>query len=229
MTARRPRLWVIDPSVGHPEQQGVEQILEGWPGESRVFRPALGDDGPSDRTGYDADGFVVMGSRASVHDRLPWMERLSSWLGPILGGEKSAPLLGICFGHQLIAHLAGAEVGFLSHGTDKRLGIETSRLLGGRLLPDDEELRVVVSHREHVASTPSGYRRTATRPGCAIDGLEHDRLPIYAFQFHPEAREEFMRGAGIDERLLDDRVVADSRRLLAAFRATVLDFVDRPE
>jgi len=222
---RVPLLWVIDPSTDEPEDEGVEQILEGWPGESRLFQPALRGDGPGPGSGYRADGLVVMGSRASVHDDLAWLARLSEWLRPILSGDVRRPLLGICFGHQLIAHLAGAEVGFVETSRRKLVGVEDSRQEGGRLLPAGTVLRVVVSHREEVKREPPEYRRTAFRQRSPIDGLEHESLPVWSFQFHPEARWDFARAAGIDPRAIDPRVVEDSRRLLGAFRRQVLESV----
>jgi hypothetical protein len=57
----------------------------------------------------------------------------------------------------------------------------------------------------------------ARRPGIEIDGLEHERLQIFTFQFHPEAREEFADHIGIDPGLIDDRLRADSLKLLSAF------------
>ena len=221
---RRPSLWIVDPSLNTPEDRGVAEILSGWSGDSRLFRPSLQDgDGPCPEQGYAADGVVVMGSAASVHDRLPWLERLESWLQPLLVGEIRMPVLGICFGHQLIAHLAGGSVGEANEARTKNVGVETSLLDGGRLVPGRHELRVVVSHRDQVDRLPPGYRVVATRAACRLDGLEHDELPIHSFQFHPEAREDFALRAGFDPGRIDDRVRADSRRLLEAFRGRVLE------
>jgi hypothetical protein len=55
-----------------------------------------------------------------------------------------------------------------------------------------------------------------------FDGLEHDTLPVFTFQFHPEARDEFVRRRGLDPHAVDARLVADSDRLLDAFRRLVL-------
>jgi len=218
-----PRLWVVDPSVIRPEDRGVAEILRDWPGESRLFRPALRPgDGPEPGSGYEADGVVLMGSALSVHDSQPWIAQLSAWLRPILSGERPIPLLGICFGHQLIAHLAGGEVVFLRSDHEKRTGIEYSALAGGRLLPGSLSLRVAVSHRERVGSIPAAYRVVASRPGVEIDGLEHERLPIFSFQFHPEAGPEFARHAGIDPALLDQELKEHAQLLLGAFRGQVL-------
>jgi hypothetical protein len=53
--------------------------------------------------------------------------------------------------------------------------------------------------------------------------MEHHDLPIYSFQFHPEAGEEFASHVGLEPALLDDQVREDSRELLGAFRRIVLD------
>jgi len=214
-------LWVVDPSVERPETQGVERILENWTGRSRVFRPALDGDGPAPGDGYGMDGVVVMGSAISVYESVGWMERLSDWLRPLVGGEVERPLLGICFGHQRIAHLAGAEVGFIAPDRAKRVGVEATALGDNRLMPDTRALRVVVSHREEVKRCPADYRVVARREPIEIDGLEHRARPVFSFQFHPEAGEEFAEHAGIARAALDDRLRADSRLLLGAFRDLV--------
>ena len=196
----------------------MAEVLSGWTGASRLFRPVLEPgSGPTPEAGYETDGVVLLGSAASVHDAADWAASLASWLRPLLCGEPRIPLLGVCYGHQLIAHLAGAAVDWVEPGRAKVVGVEESRLSGGRLLPGEHCLRVVVSHREEVKKPPPGYRVTARRPSAEIDGLEHEQLPVFSFQFHPEAREEFARQAGIDVDRIDERLRVDSLRVLAAF------------
>jgi GMP synthase-like glutamine amidotransferase len=218
------RLWIIDPSLHNPEDQGVANVAAGWPGDVRIFRPALSPgDGPTPDSGHAADGVVLMGSAASVDDSADWLPPLLNWLDPILSGRVRVPLLGICFGHQAIAHRAGGRIGYVHQNRRKLAGVDDSNLTGSRLLPGDDRLRVVVSHREEVKQPPEGYRVVARRGEIAVDGLEHEELPIYSFQFHPEAGGEFAARAGIDPGLLDERQRADSVRLLGAFRDQVRD------
>ncbi len=211
-------MWVIDPSLSNAEDEGVAEILDGWGGESRLFRPALASDGPAPEHGYGVDAVVLMGSAASVHDDLPWLAALREWLRPIVDGELPIPLLAICFGHQLIADMAGGRVDWLEASRAKRVGVERTEIRGSRLLGADADLRVVVSHRETVTEAPAGYRVTATRPGVPFDGLEHESREIFSYQFHPEARGEFAACAGIAAEEIDEELRADSRRLLGAFR-----------
>ncbi|NIM01418.1 MAG: hypothetical protein GTN89_11345 [Acidobacteria bacterium] len=212
------RLWIIDPSQKNPEDQGVEEIRQGWSGESRLFRPSLEGDGPRPDDGYACDAVVLMGSAASVYEELGWLADLRQWLRPIVAGETRLPLLGICFGHQLVAEMAGARVDWLEASRAKRVGVEQTEVRGSRLLPEDADLRVVVSHRETVVDVPEGYRVTARRAGVPFDGLEHEALDIFSYQFHPEARDEFAARNGIDVTAIDATLRADSRRLLDGFR-----------
>ncbi len=222
-TAAETRLWVVDPSVRQPEDQGVREVLGDWPGSWRRFRPALAPGaGPTPRTGHDTDGVVVLGSAASVHDPAGWIDDLARWLEPLLDGRRRIPVIGICFGHQLVTHIAGGDVGWIDPGRHKIVGVDSVRMHDSRLVPGDVTLRAVFSHREEVKCVPAGYRTVAARTPHSIDGLEHVDLPVFSYQFHPEARDEFARRAGIDPKDIDARVVADTRRLLAAFRATVL-------
>jgi GMP synthase-like glutamine amidotransferase len=213
------KLIVIDPSIAFPEDEGIREVVGDWAGEVKVLQPGLEPgDGPAPGDGYEAAGVVLMGSRASVHDDLPWLESLGRWLDPILEGKVEVPLLGICFGHQMIAHRRGARVGFVHEDRKHELGLQDTVLDRSRLVPDLERMRVVVSHNEEVKDLPSGYHVVATRGPVRLDGIEHDRLPVFSFQFHPEARREFLTERKVDLTGLDEIAVAKMNRLLAAFR-----------
>src|SRR5690606_508848 len=54
-------------------------------------------------------GAIVTGSAAMVTDRHPWSERSAAWLRD--AADAGLPLFGICYGHQLLAHALGGEVG----------------------------------------------------------------------------------------------------------------------
>lgn len=215
---RALRLLVIDPSIVWPENAGVAEIVGDWPGTWRVVRPALEPGtGPKPGDPYDADAIVVMGSRASVSDDLPWLRELCTWLDPVIAGTRRIPLLGICFGHQLIAHRAGAPVGKIRADGSEEKGVQTTHFSGSRLAPDGP-MRVVASHGEEVREAPAGFRVTASRDRVRIDALEHEAAPIYSVQFHPEARAEFLSRRGLGTGPDDARAFEEQARYLAAFR-----------
>ena len=80
-----------------------KQVLLAW--DSPAF-PPLGE----------VAGVIVSGSHAMVTDRLPWSERLGDWLKSCLQAE--VPVLGICYGHQLLAHACGGKVGNRAEGIE---------------------------------------------------------------------------------------------------------------
>ena len=138
-------------------------------------------------------GAIITGSHAMVTDRADWSESLAEWLrGAVPAG---LPVLGICYGHQLLAHARGGEVGNLEPepevGTVCVALTEASRedpLFHG--LPDR-----FPAHASHVQSA----RRL---PAGAVHLARSQREPHHAFrvgprawgvQFHPEFDTEAMR------------------------------------
>ena len=59
-----------------------------------------------------------MGSSASVYDQYEWMNDIEKVINKAI--EKQLPILGICFGHQFLAHLFGGKVDYLWNTTKKR-------------------------------------------------------------------------------------------------------------
>ncbi len=220
---RPTTLVVIDPSIERPEREGTRHAASDWPGAVRVLRPALDPHGRLvPEMLDDAAGVIVLGSAASVHDDRCWLRELAELIAPVVRGERVLPLLGVCFGHQLIAHLAGAPVGFLHPSRTKCLGVRRTALTGSRLLPRRRLLTVLASHREVVTAPPPGFTVTGRRREAPVDVIEHPGRPVFGVQFHPEAGDEFLRGVGLDPRTVSPRVRRNGERLLAAFRELAL-------
>jgi GMP synthase (glutamine-hydrolysing) len=131
-------------------------------------------------------GVVVSGSHALVTDHEAWSEDTAAWLAGVVA--RGIPVLGICYGHQLLAHALGGQVGDnpngLEFGTvDVHLAGEAGAdaLLGG--LPNP--LPAQVCHRQSVLRLPPGAVRLAAS---ALDGCQAFRVGATAWgvQFHPE-------------------------------------------
>ncbi|GMV42145.1 MAG: hypothetical protein AMXMBFR64_38610 [Myxococcales bacterium] len=220
----KPRLLIVDPSMHTPEDEGVATLAGAFGGEVTVLHPALRGNGPGPDTPHDWDGVVVLGSAASVHDDWPWLQRLRSWVHPLVTGALPTPLLGICFGHQLVAHealdQAADAVGFLRPDHEKDVGIVESRISGSRLV-GDLAVRTLISHREEVKRRPPGFQTVGHRDGVLHDALEHESLPILTVQFHPEARAGFAQNRGLDVAGVDERLRTTTVALLRSFLAVV--------
>jgi GMP synthase (glutamine-hydrolysing) len=156
-----------------------------------VVDPRRGDALPAPDT---LSGVVLTGSHAMVSHREPWSERTGAWLARLVA--QDTPVLGICYGHQLLAHALGGEAG--DHPQGMEIGTvtvtldeaaATDPLLRG--LPAEFQAHVV--HRQSALRLPEGAVRLA---GNAHEPVQAFRIGgnAWGVQFHPEFDAEAMRG-----------------------------------
>ncbi len=124
-------------------------------------------------------GLILSGSPASVYDQD------APRPAPTLLVEAECPVLGICYGLQVLAADMGGEV---SPSRSREFGYARMRVLEQNSplfenLP--AEMDVWMSHGDHVTTPPEGFRVTA-KTDFALNALEHLSKRIYGLQFHPE-------------------------------------------
>jgi GMP synthase (glutamine-hydrolysing) len=119
--------------------------------------------------------------------------------------ELGVPILGICYGAQLIAQQLGGTVGRGLRGEYGRAKLH--RDAPSTLLPDDapDVHDVWMSHFDAITVTPPGFRATASTDDAPVAVLEDDARRIYGVQFHPEVVHS-PYGMGVLRRFLHERV-----------------------
>jgi len=132
-----------------------------------------------------ADAFIITGSKYSVYDNAVWISDLKEIINKIIESKK--PILGICFGHQLLASCLGGKVEKNIHGWE--LGsYQISLTKNGKTNPLFNNIHnndiVYQSHQDVVSSLPLeavelAYTTKANQSFCFDDFL-------YGVQFHPE-------------------------------------------
>lgn len=189
--SKRPQILIIDPAVKSPELENFNRLSEISPLCLSYHLPALfGFNSLKATEKTEVKGIIILGSLSSVNDKLPWQEELGHFLKKHF--DKKTPLLGLCFGHQLVAHLFGGKVQYVFPDQKKHLGFREVALQSNPLWGEACRGALYVSHNEHVVSAPSGFTVSATSPEIPIEGLAHPSMPIWTFQPHPEAGPKFL-------------------------------------
>ena len=165
-------------------------------------------------------GVLVTGSGAMVTDRHDWSEASARWLRE--AAHAGLPLLGICYGHQLLAHALGGSVADNPRG--REMGTDDLSLHAdaeGDPLFDGLPARfpVQATHLQSVLALPAGAVRLATS---ALDDVHAFRWgdSAWGVQFHPEFSTTHMHGYLRARREALAREGRDARALAASVKAT---------
>ncbi|MDQ6717906.1 MAG: glutamine-hydrolyzing GMP synthase [Gemmatimonadota bacterium] len=128
-----------------------------------------------------------------------------------------APVLGICYGMQLIAHLEGARVirsDKREYGRAETKVLQSDGLFAG--FESGESLTTWMSHGDHIDEAPEGYIVVAESERNPVSAFRHESRQIYGVQFHPEVAHT-PRGAEIISNFLFGVCKADASWTPGAF------------
>lgn len=128
-----------------------------------------------------------------------------------------APVLGICYGMQLIAYVLGAEVkraGRREYGRAEVKVLEAGGMFDG--FSQGEEFSAWMSHGDHVESPPPGFVATASSAHNPLAAFRHESKPVFGVQFHPEVAHT-PRGGAIIANFLFGECKADAGWTAGAF------------
>jgi GMP synthase (glutamine-hydrolysing) len=125
-----------------------------------------------------SEALILSGGPSSVSK-----DKFSSLPAQIKKADK--PMLGICLGHQLIAHTLGGKVvkgKNAEYGLSQIIVDEPGVLLAGVPSP----FNAWVSHFDEVAKMPKGFTALALSDTCGVEAMEDAERKIFSVQFHPE-------------------------------------------
>jgi len=168
---------LLDASVGEtPVRRNFRRELSG---DLTVFEVSEGEL-PPDPEAFSFDGAIISGSQCSAYDDRAWIAAVEDWART--AHEAGIPMLGVCWGHQLLAEALGGRV----EGMDEReLGYRTVRRAGASQLFNgvSRTFTAFETHTDAVVELPEDARVTA-RNDATLQGFQLGRT--YGVQFHPE-------------------------------------------
>ena len=180
---------------------GARNFLPHLRGETRVIRAPHEDVPP---TAQGMAGLVVTGSAATLREPVPWIEASAALVRDAV--DRGVPVLGVCFGHQLIPWaLLGNHT--VQRSPTPELGWDVVR----RNSMDDPLLQGVpgvftcfLSHRDEVVPGTHGLTVLASSAGCAVQAYRMAKQPVWGVQFHAEMGFEEAR------ELVEDKLAAEA-------------------
>lgn len=156
-----------------------------------VCEPHLGDELPALGS---FGGVIVTGASAMITEEPEWSLRTEAWLKQVL--DARIPILGICYGHQMLARIAGGRVDWNPNG--REIGTVEVKLLDAATqdalfcgMPAN--LDVQTTHSQSVVELPHGAVHLASNAHDSFQAfaLEHQ---AWGVQFHPEFDADVLRG-----------------------------------
>jgi len=170
---------IVDASIGEtPAERNLTRSLDA---ETRVYKVSDGRFPPLPTgPGWTYDAVVISGSQTAVYDDLDWIHDLTSWVRAV--HRADVPVLGICWGHQLLAQALGGRVVDMG---EHELGYRTVHQRGEDPLfaGAPASFTAFQTHSDRVAELPSGAVELARND----HGIQAFKLGSrYGVQFHPE-------------------------------------------
>ena len=149
--------------------------------ESRVYCEIHPCNAPFEKIKeFGASGIVLSGGPSSVH------EEGAPHIDPRVF-ELGLPVLGICYGMQLMAHLLGGRV---VRGAEREYGLAHIRIMraDGILtgFEKDAPIPVWMSHGDLINELPRGFVSVARSENSPVAVIRHESKPLFGVQFHPE-------------------------------------------
>jgi len=144
--------------------------------------------GQMPESAIECDGWLITGSRHGVYENLPWMLDLQDFIRSL--HEARIPLVGICFGHQIIAKALGGEV----VKSDKGWGVGVHAYDIDEPQPwmeaSSKNIRIYAFHQDQVTTLPPQAKVYSSSAFCPYAGLTYGDS-IISMQAHPEFEEEY--------------------------------------
>jgi GMP synthase (glutamine-hydrolysing) len=163
----------------------VDATLE-WPQYSNRFNELLGDDikkykAMKQEFPEDPEVVIISGSTSGIYEEEEWIDALVDKTREYI--ENDVPVLGLCFGHQVIAKAMGAEVVQMD---EYEIGYRPVEFSESEIFEGLDSVEYPFNtHQDKVIDLPDELDSIA-ETDVAVQGVQHREKKVYGVQFHPE-------------------------------------------
>ena len=185
----KKHLMVIDPAVVKPAIESFNRITSVAPYPVTYHLPALYGTNSLNMFNKNVRGIIVLGSAASVNDDNKWQQTISDIM--IEASANCIPVLGLCYGHQLIGHAYGGKVGPLWSG-EKKQGERIVLLKKSDMWGEPSSGPLLYSHQDGITEMPPDFEIIADSDLVSTDAIASKLEPVWGFQTHLEATQAFV-------------------------------------
>lgn len=157
------------------------------PSEIKTYKTGLGEV-PQDIN--ECDGWIISGSPKSAYDDDEWIKNLSKFIRECDSNKKK--MVGICFGHQLVAYSLGGKTEKSKNGWG--IGIKKFNMIKKKhwMNPELKEVSLLFSHQDQVTKLPENAELLATDTFCPNEMYSIDDH-VLCLQGHPEFTKTFIK------------------------------------
>ena len=142
------------------------------------------------QTPQECEAYLITGSRFSVYDDEAWIRKLEKFVVEL--HRKKHPLLGICFGHQMVARALGGKAEKASQGWGAGVQSFQKTATKSWLYPALENFSLLVFYQDQVTQLPEGAELLAENEFCPIASFQIEDH-ILTFQGHPELKKTYIK------------------------------------
>ena len=138
----------------------------------------------------DNDAYLISGSRYGVNDGDKWIDDLEKFILELQ--QRKHPLIGICFGHQMIAKALGGKTELASQGWGAGVQNYHKILTEPWMDPDIDQFSILSFHKDQVTKLPDAAVLIAENDFCPYSAYYIGEWLI-SFQGHPELTKDYVR------------------------------------
>jgi len=167
----------------------IKELIEPFGAKGKIVKPYLGEEMPLPS---NTEAVIISGGPMSIYEaNLPqyeYLKREADFIAKMV--DKNRAILGICLGHQLLAHVLGGKVKPIA---DNLLEIGWPKIFLNNNGKNDllfskmpHEFQIFQYHRDETIDLPRNTINLACSKLCGIQAFRYSNKPIWGIQFHPE-------------------------------------------